>query len=155
MVFGKTEEMDFQNLSTLSFILVLVIATSTIALADDSFLVESFSNSELTENNPLFSVQGHIEDISWVKNVSTDGVIEITGITFSIVNDDQFPHLFEICAVIEGPSGNFTPSPDSDPSCTLSEAIGGNGMIRNQTINFSNGIKVSDIKDLSILIQEL
>lgn len=147
--------MDFQNLSTLSFILVLVIATSTIALADDSFLVESFPNSELTENNTLFSVKGHIEDISWVKSVSTDGVIEITGITFSIVNDDQLSHFFEICAVIEGPLGKFTSSPDSDPSCTLSDVIGINGMIKNQSINFLNGVKVSDIIDFSITIQEL
>lgn len=138
-----------------SFILVLIIATSTMAVADESFLLESFSNFQINGDNPTFAPHGYIEDISWVKKVSLEGVIEIDGITFSIVNDDYNSHLFEICAVIEGPPGKFTPSLDSDPMCLFSEVIEGNSMMTNQSLNFSKGVKTSDIMDISIMIQEL
>ncbi len=149
------EKMDFEKIATFSFISVLILGTTTISLADESFLVQSLSHSELKKEISTFAPQGHIEDISWVKKVSSEGVIEINGIIFTVVNDDHNLHLFEICAVIEGPFGKFTPSFDDPLSCTTLELIEGYGKLVNQSIDFSKGVKVSEIIDISIVIQEL
>jgi len=147
--------MNFENFAIFSFISVLILGTATIALADESFLVQSLYNSELKEEMSTFTPRGHIEDVSWVKKVSTEGVIEIDGIIFSVINDDHNSHLFEICAVMEGPFGKFTPSLDNPLSCTSLEMIEGSGKLINQSINFPKGVKVSEIVDVSIVIQEL
>ena len=145
--------MDFQKIATISFVLVLIFATSTIALADDSQLVQALSGSKLLGNSVIES-HGQIEDISWIKKVSAEGVIEIKGIGFSVLNNDQNAHLFEICAVIEGPFGVFTSQLDSVPACTSLEMIEGNKKMKNISIEFPKGVKVSDIIDISIIIQE-
>lgn len=146
--------MDFQKITTISFISILILATTSIAVADDSFLVQTSPSSKLTENSPI-SLHGYVEDISWVKKVSTDGVIEIDGITFSITNDDETDHLFEICALMEGPVGKFTPSSDSTPACTSLELVKSNQKLANQSIEFTKGVKISDMVDISITIQEI
>ena len=146
--------MDFENFAIFSFISVLILGTATMALADESFLIQSFSNSESGEDFTAIP-QGHIEDVSWVKKVSNDGVIEIDGITFSVVNDDHISHLFEICVVIEGPIGEFTPSLNGPLTCTFSEIIEGNEKLTNQSIDFLKGVKVSDLIAISIAIQEI
>ncbi len=147
--------MDFEKFAIFSFILVLILGTATIALADESFLVQSLSASELKDEISTFAPRGHIEDVSWVKKVSIEGVIEIDGIIFSVVNDDANSHLFEICAVIEGPFGKFTPSLDDPLSCTSLEMIDGNEKLINQSIHFPKGVKVSELIDISIVVQEI
>jgi len=148
--------MDLQHfIISISFITVLVIATSTMALADQSLLIESFSTVSLDDENPTLFPQGYVDNISWVKKVSTDGVIEIDGIIFSVINEDNFPHSFEICAVIEGPIGTYTPSIDDSLACTNTEEIEGNSISINRSIDFSKGVKVSELIDISITIQEL
>ena len=146
--------MDFQKIVWISFVSILILATSSMALADESFLVQSSSSSKLTED-PTNSPHGYIEDISWVKKVSTDGVIEIDGITFSIVNSDDDFHLFEVCAVIEGPLGEFTSPLDNSLDCTSLETLKGNEKLIGQSIDFSKGVKVSDMIGISIIIQEV
>jgi hypothetical protein len=141
--------MDLQKIAWVSLVPVLILATSSIALGD-----QSLSSSELNENGTI-SPHGHIEDVSWVKKVSTDGVIEIDGITFSIVNNDENSHLYEVCAVIEGPIGEFTSSVDNSPACTSFEMVNGNEKLTNQSIDFFKGVKVSDLIDISIIIQEV
>ena len=136
-----------------SIIVILIIATASMAIADESFLIQSFSNKESGENSSL-TPRGHIEDFSWKKKVSSEGVIEITGIGFSVVNDDKNKHSFEICSTIQGPLEKFTPSLDSPLACTNTEEIESNEKLTSQTIDFSKGIKVSDLIDISIVIQE-
>ena len=145
--------MDFQKLVGISLVPLLILATSSIALGDQSFLAQPLSSSQLTENGT--SPHGYIEEISWIKKVSVDGVIEIDGITFSIVNNDEISHLFEVCAVIEGPVGEFTASLDNSPACTSLEMVKGNEKLTNQSIDFLKGVKVSDLIDISIIIQEV
>ena len=94
----------------------------------------------------------HIEDIGLFVD---DGVIEISGIEFSVVNEDIISHSFEICSIVQGPLEVFTPSLDSSLACTSTEEIENNGKIVNQIIDFPRGIKVSDLVDISIVIQEL
>lgn len=136
-----------------SFIVILIIATTTMAIADESILTQSFSNSEFVENPP-FTPRGHIEDFSWTKRVSSDGVIEISGIGFSVINDDDIAHSFEICTIVQGPLEKFTPPLDSPLACTNTEKIEPYEKRVNQFIDFSNGVKVSELVDISIAIQE-
>ena len=146
---------DFQKFVIYgSFIGILIIATTAMAIADESILTQSFSNSEFGENS-VFTPHGHIEDFSWTKRVSVDGVIEISGIEFSVVNDDIISHSFEICSIVQGPLEVFTPSLDSSLACTSTDEIENNGELTNQLIDFPKGIKVSDLVDISIAIQEL
>lgn len=146
--------MDLQKVMWISLVPVLILATSSIALGDQSFLTQSLSSSQITENGTI-TPHGYIEDISWIKIVSGDGVIAIDGITFSIVNSDEISHLFEVCAVIEGPLGEFSSSLDNAPACTSLEMVKGNEKLTNQTINFFKEVKVSDLIDISIIIQEV
>lgn len=146
--------MDLQKVVWISLVPVLILATSSIALGDQSFLTQPLSSSQISENS-TFTPHGHIEDISWIKIVSGEGVIAIDGITFSVVNSDEISHLFEICAVIEGPLGEFSSSLDNAPACTSLEMVKGNEKLTNQTIYFLKQVKVSDLIDISIIIQEI
>lgn len=149
------EKIDFKKfLIHASFIIILIIATSAMAIADESVLNQSFSNSESGISSEL-TPQGHVEDFSWIKRVSNDGVIEISGIGFSVVNDGKKKHAFEICTIVQGPSEIFTPSMDSPLACTITDKIKSNGKIINQIIDFPKGVKISDLVDISITVQEL
>ena len=134
-----------------SFIAILIIATTSMAVADESILTQTFTNSGITKVVP----HGHVEDFSWIKKVSTDGVIEISGIGFSVVNDDKIAHSFEICTIIQGPLEIFTPALDNPLACIATEKIESSAKITSQIIDFSHGVKVSDLVDISIAIQEL
>ena len=147
--------MDFQITGTIGLMLVLVVATSTMALADESFIVESFLNSNSSEEIPIDTTRGHVEDFSWIQRVSTEGVIEISGISFVVRNDDDANHSFQICTVIEGPTGQFTPSFDSPLACTTTEIITNENKSNIQTIELSNGVNISDLVDITISIREV
>lgn len=151
--FGK--KVDFQKfISLIGIISILILATVSMAIADESFVTQSFSNSENEKNEP-FTPRGHIEDFSWIKRVSVEGVIEISGIGFSIVNDDAISHYFEICSIVQGPIEKFTPALDSPLACITSKEIESNAKLINQLIKFPKGIKISELVDISIAIQEL
>ncbi len=145
---------DFQIAGTGILVLILVVATSTMALGDESFLTESFLNP-ISNNEPIIGVNGHIENFSWIQRVSHEGVIEISGISFLVTNDDLKGHLFQICTVLEGPTGEFTPSYDDSLACTTTEIIVKHGKSEIQTIELSKGVKVSDLVNISWTIQEL
>ena len=148
-------KIDFQKvLIHVSFIIILIIATSAMAIADESVLIQSFSNSDSGKNLEL-TPHGHVEDFSWIKKVSNDGVIEISGIEFSVVNDDKKKHAFEICTIVQGPPEIFTSSRDSPLACTSTDKIKSNEKIRNQIIYFTKGVKVSELVDISIIVEEL
>lgn len=147
--------MDLQISGTIGLMLVLVVATSTMALADESFLEVSFLNP-ISNNNPsTTTVSGHVEDFSWIQRVSTEGVIEISGISFVVKNDGDSNHSFQICTVIEGPIGQFTPSFDSPLACTTTEIITNENKSDLQTIELSNGVNISDLVDITISIREV
>lgn len=147
--------MDFQITGMIGLALVLVVATSTMALADESFLNNPFLNP-ISNNDPLpTTARGHIEDFSWIQRVSLEGVIEISGVSFLVVNDDDVGHSFQICTVLEGPAGQFTPSFDSPLACTTTEIISNENSSKLQTIELSKGVKVTDLVDITIAIQEI
>jgi len=146
--------MDFQITGTIGLMLVLIVATSTMALADESFLEVSFLNP-ISNNAPsTTTVSGHVEDFSWIQRVSTEGVIEISGISFVVINDDDSNHTFEICTVIEGPMGQFTPSFGNPLACTTTEIITNENQSILQSIKLSKGVNISDLVDITISIRE-
>lgn len=146
--------MDLQISGTIGLMLVLIVATSTMALADESFLEVSFLNP-ISNNEPsTTTVSGHVEDFSWIQRVSTEGVIEISGISFVVINNDDSNHSFQICTVIEGPSGQFTPSFDSPLACTTTEIITNEMKSEIQIIELSKGVNISDLVDITISIRE-
>ena len=147
--------MDLQITGTIGLMLVLVVATSTMALADESFIVESFFDPISSEEIPIDTTRGHIENFSWIQKVSSEGVIEIKGISFVVINDDDANHSFQICTVIEGPTGQFTPSWDSPLACSTTEIITNENKSNIQIIEFSKGVKVSDLVNITISIQEI
>jgi len=148
------EIMDLQITGTIGLMLVLVVATSTMALADESFIVESFFDPISSEEIPIDTTRGHIENFSWIQRVSSEGIIEIKGISFVVLNDDDVSHSFQICTVIEGPTGQFSPSFDSPLACSTTEIITNENKSNLQIIEFSQGVKVSDLVDITISIQE-
>ena len=153
---GKNEvTKDVQKFTiSSSMVAILVISTAAIALADESILTQSFLDYQLNDISEL-TPHGHIEDFSWMKKVSKDGVIEISGISFSVVNDGKIKNSFEICTVIQGPFGTFTPSLNSPLACTITHELVSNEKIMNQSIDLPKGVKVSELVDISITIQEL
>ena len=147
--------MDFQITGIIGLIMILVVATSTMALADDSFLANSFLNP-ISNNEPILTTAiGHVENFSWIQRVSIDGAIEVSGINFIVVNDDDAEQSFQICTVIEGPTGQLTPSFDSPLACTTTEIISNENRSELQIIELPNGVKVSDLVDMTITVQEL
>ncbi|WP_182128084.1 hypothetical protein [Nitrosopumilus sp. b3] len=151
----KLRNLDFQKYIMYGVLaIILIIATISMAIADESILTQSFSNSELEEKS-LLTPRGHIEDFSWIKRVSSDGVIEISGIGFSVVNDGNIAQSFEICTIVQGPLEKFTPSLDSPLACASTEIIDTNKKSVNHFIDFDTGVKVSELVDISIAIQEL
>lgn len=147
--------MDLQISGTIGLMLVLVVATSTMALADESFLEVPLLNP-ISNNEPSETVvSGHVENFSWIQRVSTEGVIEISGINFVVINDDDSEHSFQICTVIEGPIGQFTPSFDNPLACTTTEIITNENKSNIQTIELFKGVNVSDLVDITISIREI
>jgi len=148
--------MNFQKFiifGVLISILVITMASWTMA-EESSFVTQSFTNNESEDEFSIHTARGHIEDIVFVKEVSPAGVIEIDEITFTVVNDDQNVHSFQICAIIKGPSGTYSPPIGNAPACTNTELIEGSSKSVNQPIDFLNAINVSDIVDISISIEE-
>ena len=147
--------MDFQITGVIGLIMILVVATSTMALADESFLTNPVLNP-ISNNDPIpTTATGHVENFSWIQRVSIDGVIEVSGINFLVVNDDDIEQSFQICTVIEGPTGQFTPSFDSPLACITTKNIANENRSELQTIELPKGVKVSDLVDITITIQEL
>jgi hypothetical protein len=148
--------MNFQKFiifGVLISILVITMASWTMA-EESSFVTQSFTSNESEDEFSTHIAMGHIEDVVFVKEVSPTGVIEIDKITFTVVNDDQNVHSFQICAIIEGPSGTYSPPIGNAPACTNTELIEGSSKSVNQSIDFLNAINVSDIVDISISIEE-
>ena len=147
--------MDSQELLMYGgFIAILIIATTTVALADETILIQSGLNSELENKITLHIPHGHIEDISWVERVSNEGTIEISGINFSVINNDDIPHSFETCVGIGKITDEETVKKDNSIVCSHSKIIEKKSKLADQKIELSKGVKVSNLKNISISIKE-
>jgi len=148
--------MNFQKYIMFGILLsILVITMTSWTLAEESsFDIQSFVNNETVDGFSTYTPRSHLEDIVFVKKVSSAGVIEIDKITFTVVNDDQNVHSFQICMIIEGPSGTYNPPIGNASACTNLELIEGPGKLVDQSIDFLNAVNVSDIVDISMSIEE-
>ena len=147
--------MNFEKFVAITGIVsIAILATSTVALADESIFLQSIALSEIEGEIPI-SPLGTIQEISWLKQVSNEGVIEISGINYSVKNNDSEPHSYEVCFLIEGPNNVFMPNTNEDPICQKTKDIEGNSIIENLKLDFTRGIKVSELKDISFTIEEI
>lgn len=148
--------MVFQKMTSFGvlFAILVIAVTSGIFAEEFSFatkpILNDLSQDELFTSTPL----GHVEDISLSKVVSSTGTIAIDKITFTVVADEPSVHLFQICAVIEGPPGIYSPPSDNSPACTTTELLQGNKSV-NQSINFLNAVNVSDLVGISFSVDEI
>ena len=147
--------MNFEKFVAITGIIsIVILATSTVALADESIFLQSIALSEIEGEIPISPV-GTIQEISWLKQVSNEGVIEISGISYSVKNNDSESHTYEVCFLIEGPNNVFMPNANEDPICQKTSKIEGNSIVENQKLDFTRGIKVSELKDISFSIEEI
>lgn len=145
--------MNFEKFVAITGIISIgILATFTVALADESIFLQSIAFSEIDGEIPI-SPLGTIQGISWLKQVSNEGVIEISGISYSVKNNDLDPHTYEICFLIEGPSNVFMPNSSEEPLCQITLDIKGDNVVQNQKLDFTRGIKVSELKDISFTIE--
>jgi len=135
------------------FAILVIAVTSGIFAEEFSFASKSVLNDLSADEFSISAPAGHVEDISFVQQVSTTGTIEIGAITFTLVADDPNIHSFQVCATLEGPSGIFSPSTDNTPACTNAELQG--NKLSNQSIDFLRGVNVSDIVGISISVKEI
>ncbi|WP_299293047.1 hypothetical protein [Nitrosopumilus sp.] len=147
--------MNFEKFVAITGIIsIAILATSTVALADESIFLQSIALSEIEGEIPI-SPLGTIQEISWLKKVSNEGIIEISGINYSVNNNDSEPHAYEVCFLIEGPNNVFMPNVNEDPVCQKTSDINGNSIMENLVLDFPRGIKVSELKDISFTIEEI
>ena len=147
--------MIYQKLSSFGvlFAILVIAVTSGIFAEEFSFAAKPILN-DMSTSEFFTSAVGHVEDVSFVQQVSPTGTIEVDQITFTVVADDPGVRLFEICAVIEGPSGTYSPPIDNSPACTKTELLKGNKSDI-QTIDFLNAVNVSDLVGISINVKEI
>lgn len=146
--------MIYQKLSSFGvlFAILVIAVTSGIFAEEFSFAAKPILDDMSSE---FFTpTVGHVEDVSFVQQVSPTGTIEVDQITFTVVADDPGVRLFQICAVIEGPSGTYSPPIDNSPACTNTELLQGNESDI-QTIDFLNAVNVSDLVGISISVKEI
>ena len=94
--------------------------------------------------------------IGWNEEVSPSGAIEMDQINFTVGNEDLFAsHIFQICAVVEGPIAIFSPEVNSPPACVTTPSIPSSGNLTGQIISFGKAINVTDIVDFSFSMEEL
>ncbi|MCE9652822.1 MAG: hypothetical protein K8Q89_07200 [Nitrosarchaeum sp.] len=146
--------MIFEKLTSFGvlFAILVIAITSGIFAEEFSFASQSVLNDLSVDEFSISAPVGHVEDVSFVQQVSPTGTIEIGAITFTLVADDPNIHLFQVCATLEGPSGVFSPSIDTN-TCTNAELQG--NKLSNQSINFLNGVNVSDIVGISLSVKEI
>jgi len=142
------------NLLFISGAVSLAILFPSISLAENSFSVYSMNELAYEDNLPV-STLATIEDVYWHKVISPQGTIDIYAISFTITNDGVSTSSYEICVVVEGPVGTYTPSINNEPACVLTEPILPTNVLSNQYIEFPKGIAVSDITDITFSVQTI
>ena len=144
-----------KSLPIIALIGVAILVTSTVGFGASLTNTPTFNLIGASDNNSVPTARGNITALTWTEEVSIGGTIETDQIIFAVGNEDPVnSHEFQICAVIEGPSGTFTPAAGSAPECTSTVAIAAFGNLTSQTIDFTIPVNVTDIVDISFTIEE-
>ena len=144
------------NMSLLAIIGVAVLVVSTIGFGASLTTNPSINRIGGSDNNVVASARGNVTALAWTEEVNSTGVVATKQIKFSVWNEDPTnAHSFQICAVLEGPSGVYKPSAGQSPACNSTASIPALTKIDLVGINFTTTTTVKDIVDLSFSVEEL
>ena len=109
-----------------------------------------------SDDNIVAAARGNMTGIGWNEEVSSSGAIEMDQINFTVGNEDLFAsHIFQICAVVEGPIAIYSSDVGTTPDCVTTPSIPSSGNLTGQIISFGKAINVTDIIDFSFSMEEL
>jgi len=132
-----------------------ILSTATFAFAATLSTPLEFNLIGASDNVLVPTARVNVTAIDFITEVSDEGVIETDGIDFSVGNEDTLnAHTFEICLVLEGPIGIFSPIIGNAPACTTTASIAANAILTSQTITLTSAMNVTDIFDISISVEE-
>ena len=135
---------------------IVVLATSSLAFGATLSTPLEFNLIGASDNVEVGAARANMTGISFITEVSGVGVVETDGINFDVGNEDPLnSHTYEICIVLEGPTGVFNPNSGEAPACTTTSSIPANTVLTSQIINLSNATSVNDLLDISVSIEEL
>jgi len=89
---------------------MIILSTVTVAFAATLSTPLEFNLIGSSDNVLISAARANVTAIDFITEVSGEGVVETDGINFSVGNEDTLnAHIFEICLVLEGPIGVFSP----------------------------------------------
>lgn len=134
---------------------MVILSTATVAFAATLSTPLEFNLIGSSDNVLISAARANVTAINFITEVSGEGVVETDGINFSVGNEDTLnSHVFEICMVLEGPIGVFSPIAGSGPACTTTTSIAANAILTSQTITLTSAMNVTDLLDISISVEE-
>ncbi len=134
---------------------VAVLMTATVGFGASLATGTTLNNIGGDDNVSVPAARAAISALTWTEEVAADGVIEVGTITFTVTNEDAgAAHVFQVCAVLEGPAATYVPAAGSPPECTSTASIAASGNETGVTITFTNSVDVSDLVDISLSVEE-
>jgi len=138
------------------YIGMAILAASTAGFAASLSTTPSFNLIGASDNIAVNAARGNLTEIIWNEEVSGGGVIQMDQIIFTVGNEDtSTAHIFQVCAIMEGPVTIFSPPAGEPPACVTTSSIEASGILTGQIISFTNPVDVASIVDFSFSIEEL
>ena len=135
---------------------VAILSIFSIAYAATLSTPLEFNLIGASNNNEVASARANVTSIAFIQEVGSNGVIQINGTNFSIGNNDTInAHVFQVCMIMEGPIGTFTPTAGESPACTSTLSIAANAVHTDHTINFLTRMNVTSLHNISLSVEEL
>ena len=135
---------------------VAILSISSIAYAATLSTPLEFNLIGASDNTPVPSARANVTAIDFIQQVGGNGVIQINGTNFSIGNEDTLnAHVFQVCMIMEGPIGTFTPSAGQSPACTSTSSIAANSVHTDHTINFVTAMNVTSLHNICLSVEEV
>lgn len=148
---------DYMNtMPIIALIGIAILVTSTIGFGAVFTTAPDINRISGSDDNIVGAARANITAIEWIEEVSVKGVIEMDSIVFAVGNEDEVSaQTFQICAVVEGPTGTWTPAAGQPPACRTTPSIPAWGNNTLNYINFTTPMNVTSIVDISFTIEEL
>ncbi len=134
---------------------VAVLMTATVGFGASLATGTTLNNIGGDDDVSVPAARANVSALGWTEEVAPDGVVEVGTVTFTVTNEDAgAAHVFEVCAVLEGPIGTYVPTAGSAPQCQSTASIAASGTEAGVVITFSPSVDVSDLVDISLSIEE-
>lgn len=134
---------------------VAVLMTATVGFGASLATGTTLNNIGGDDDVTVPAARANISALTWTEEVAPDGVIEVGVIDFTVTNEDAgAAHVFQVCAVLEGPAATYAPAAGSPPECVTTSSIAASGNETGLQITFTTSVDVSDLVDISFSIEE-